>query len=40
MGKTTKGLPPIRKQTLSNKAQEKNDKIKRKLHTANRNGND
>ena len=40
MKKMTKGLPPIRKQTLSKKAQNKNDKIKGKLHTANRNWND
>ena len=38
--KTTKRLPPIRKQTLSKKVHEKNDKIKWKLHTANRNWND
>ena len=36
----TKGLPQIRKQTLSKKAQEKYNKIKIKLHTANRNWND
>ena len=40
MKKMTKGLPPIRKQTLSKKAQEKNNKIKRKLHTDNSNWND
>ena len=34
MEKITKGLPPIRK-TLSKKAQEKNDKIKRRLHADN-----
>ena len=39
MEKITKGLTPTRKQTLINKAQEKNDKIKRKLHTSNRNWN-
>ena len=38
-GKMTQGLPPIRKKTLSKKAHEKNDIIKRKLHTANRNLN-
>ena len=36
----TKGLPPIRKKILSKKAQEKYDKIKIKLHTANRYWND
>ena len=36
-GKMTKGLLTIRKQTLINKAQEKNDKIKSRLHTDNRN---
>ena len=35
----TKGIPQIRKQTLSKKAQEENNKIKRKLHTPNRNWN-
>ena len=38
--KINKGLPPIIKQTLIKKAQDKNDKIKRKLHTTNRNWND
>ena len=33
----TKGPPPIRKQTLSKKAVEKNDTIKSKIHTDNRN---
>ena len=40
MGKMTKGLPPIIKQTLVKKAQDKSDKIKRKLHTTNSNWND
>ena len=35
-----KELPQTRQQILSNKAQEKNDEIKRKLHTDNRNYND
>ena len=35
----TKLLPTLRKHKLSKKAQEKGDKIKRKLHTANRNWN-
>ena len=34
-----KGLTPLRKQKLSKKAQEKDDKIKRKLHPANGNCN-
>ena len=36
----TKGLPPLRKMKLSKKAQEKDEKIKWKLHTSNRNWND
>ena len=36
----TEGIPKIRKETLIKKAQEKNDNIKRKLHTANKNWND
>ena len=36
----TKWIPPIKKQTLNKKAQEKNDKIKRELHTDNSNWND
>ena len=36
----TKLLPPIRKQTLSNKAQEKNDRIKGEIQSANRNWSD
>ena len=39
MKEMTKGIPPIRK-TLTKKAQKKNDKIKWKLHTGNRNWND
>ena len=35
----TKGLPPPRKQNISQKAQEKDDKIKKKLYTADRNWN-
>ena len=35
----TKGLPPLRKQNISKKAQEKDDKIKKKLYTADRNWN-
>ena len=34
-----KGLPPLRKQNPSKKAQDKDDEIKKKLHTANRNWN-
>ena len=33
----TKGLPPLRKRKLSKKAQEKDYRIKCKLHTANSN---
>ena len=40
MSKMTKGIPPIKKQALSKKAQDKNDIIKRKLHTADKNWND
>ena len=40
MEKITKGLPPLRKQKLSKKSQEKYDKIKNKLYTDNRNWND
>ena len=36
----TKGLTRIRKQALSKKAQDKNDKIKGKINTANSNSND
>ena len=36
----TKGLPPIIKQTVSNEAQKKSDRIKRKLNTDTRNCND
>ena len=36
----TKGLPPLRKQKLSKKSQEKDDKTKQKLHTTNMNRND
>ena len=35
----TKRLPPLRKQKLIKKSQEKDDKIKWKLHTANMNWN-
>ena len=35
----TKGIPLIIKQTLSKKAQDKNDRIKSKLHTADSNLN-
>ena len=38
--KMNKGLPPIRKQTLSKETYEKNGKIKGKVHTDNRNRND
>ena len=40
MEKMTKGLPPLRKQKLNKKAQEKDGKMKRKLHTSNSNWND
>ena len=39
MGKWKKGLPPLRKHNISKKAQEKDDKIKKKLYTADRNWN-
>ena len=39
MGKMTKGLPPIIKQTLSKKIKYKNNRIKRKRHTDNRSWN-
>ena len=39
-GKITKGLPPLRRPKLSKKSQEKDDEIKKKLYTYNRNWND
>ena len=39
-GKITKGIPPLRRQKFGKKAQEKDDEIKNKLYTANRNLND
>ena len=38
-GKMSKGIPPLRKQKRSKKSQEKDDEIKKKLYTANRNRN-
>ena len=40
VGKMTKGLSTIKKKTLGNKAQEKYDENKWKLHTSDRNRND
>ena len=40
MKKMTKGLPTIRKKHKVRRHKRKNDKIKPKLHTANRNWND
>ena len=37
MEKMIKGIPTLSKQKLNRKAQEKDDKIKHKLYTANRN---
>ena len=38
--KKGKNLPPLRENNLNKKVEEKNDKIKRNLQTANRNWND
>ena len=40
MKKMSKKLPPLKKQKLSKKAQQKNDKIKINIQTANWNWND
>ena len=40
MEKITKGIPPLRKQKLSKKSQERDDKIQKKLYTDNRSCND
>ena len=39
-GRITKGIPPLRGQKISTKSQEEDDKIKRKVHTADMNWND
>ena len=40
MGKSTRGLPPLKRTKLSKKAQEMQDVIQNKLYEANRQWND
>ena len=40
MGKSTKGVPTLKRQDLYKKTQEKDDEIKKKLYAANRDWND
>ena len=40
MKKISNNLPPLKKQNISKKSQEKDDKIKKNLQTSNRNWND